>query len=93
MKPNKIREEDWQGWVQERGLYFLGQKDARYRDLVTMQDPFPFNAGEKLGSLVEARYGKGRWIYVGLGLWRQLPAGVPGSYRLLANLVSLGRQR
>ena len=91
LAPNKIREEDWQGWVQERGLYFLGQKDARYRDLVAMEDPFPFNAGEKLGSLVEARYGKGRWIYVGLGLWRQLPAGVPGSYRLLANLVSLGR--
>ena len=91
LAPNKIREEDWQEWVQERGLYFLGQKDARYRDLVTMEDPFPFNAGEKLGSLVEARYGKGRWIYVGLGLWRQLPAGVPGSYRLLANLVSLGR--
>ena len=89
--PNSIGEEDWRGWVQERGLYFLGQKDARYRDLVAMEDPFPFNAGEKLGSLVEARYGKGRWIYVGLGLWRQLPAGVPGSYRLLANLVSLGR--
>ena len=89
--PNEIGEEDWQGWVQERGLYFLGQKDARYRDLVAMEDPFPFNADEKLGALVEARYGKGRWIYVGLGLWRQLPAGVPGSYRLLANLVSLGR--
>ena len=91
-RPNSIGEEDWQGWVQERGLYFLGRKDARYRDLVATEDPFPFNAGEKLGSLVEARYGKGRWIYVGLGLWRQLPAGVPGSYRLLANLVSLGRE-
>ena len=89
--PNSIGEEDWQGWVQERGLYFLGQKDARYRDLVATEDPFPLNEGEKLGALVEARYGKGRWIYVGLGLWRQLPAGVPGSYRLLANLVSLGR--
>ena len=91
LAPNQIGEEDWQGWVQERGLYFLSRKDPRYRDLVTTEDPFPFNAGEKLGSLVEARYGKGRWIYVGLGLWRQLPAGVPGSYRLLANLVSLGR--
>ena len=89
--PNSIGEQDWRGWVQERGLYFLGRKDPRYRDLVTTEDPFPMNAGEKLGSLVEARYGKGRWIYVGLGLWRQLPAGVPGSYRLLANLVSLGR--
>ncbi len=92
LTPNQIGEEDWQGWVQERGLYFLGRKDARYRDLVATEDPFPFNAGEKLGSLVEARHGKGRWIYVGLGLWRQLPAGVPGSYRLLANLVALGRR-
>ncbi len=89
--PNRIAAGDWSGWVQERGLYFLDHKDPRYRDLVSAQDPFPYNQGEKLGSLVEARYGKGRWIYVGLGLWRQLPAGVPGSYRLLANLVSLGK--
>ncbi len=47
----------------------------------------------KTGALVEARYGKGRWIYIGLGLWRQLPAGTPGAYRLLANLLSLGHTR
>jgi len=88
--PNLIGPEDWAGWVQERGLYFLGEKDERYADLLTTEDPFPFNSGEKKGVLVEARYGKGRWIYLGLGLWRELPAGVPGSYRLLANLVSLG---
>ena len=88
--PNLIGSQDWAGWVQERGLYFLGEKDERYADLLTTEDPFPFNAGEKKGVLVEARYGKGRWVYLGLGLWRELPAGIPGSYRLLANLVSLG---
>lgn len=89
--PNRITEADWQGWVQERGLYFLGQKDSRYQDLVSMEDPFEYNRGVKLGALVEARYGKGRWVYVGLGLWRQLPAGGPGAYRIFANLLSLGQ--
>jgi hypothetical protein len=87
--PNKIGPAAWDGWVQERGLYFLGEKDKRYVDLVSMVDSFKDNPGEKLGSLVEARIGKGRWIYVGLGLWRQLPAGTDGAYQLLANLISL----
>ena len=87
--PNKIGPATWAGWVQERGLYFLGDKDAKYIDLVSMVDPFPDNPGEKLGSFVEAKYGKGRWIYLGLGLWRQLPAGTDGAYQLLANLISL----
>ncbi|MEE8348908.1 MAG: PIG-L family deacetylase [Acidobacteriota bacterium] len=91
LTPNEISGQDWQGWVQERGLYFLGEKATQYRDLLSIEDPFEYNSGAKLGSLVEARHGKGRWIYVGLGLWRELPAGVPGAYRLLANLVSLGR--
>ena len=56
-----------------------------------MQDPFEFNSGPKRGALVDARYGKGRWMYVGLGLWRQLPSGTDGAYRLFANLISLGR--
>ena len=56
------------------------------------RDPFPYNAGDKTGALVEARVGKGRWFYVGLGLWRQVPAGVDGAYRLLANLLSSGKQ-
>ena len=89
--PNRIGELDWSGWVQERGLYFLGKKDSQYSDLVSLQDPFEYNQGVKLGSLVEAKHGRGRWIYVGLGLWRQLPAGVPGAYRILANLISLER--
>ncbi len=91
--PNRIGSQDWKGWVQERGLYFIGEKNAEYRDLISTQDPFEYNAGEKLGSLVEADYGEGKWIYVGLGLWRQLPAGVTGAYRLLANLISLPKTR
>jgi LmbE family N-acetylglucosaminyl deacetylase len=89
--PNDIGAATWAGWVQERGLYFLGEKDAKYVDLVSMVDSFPDNPGEKLGSLVEGKVGKGRWIYLGLGLWRQLPAGTDGAYQLLANLLSLGK--
>ena len=89
--PNAIGEAAWRHWVQERGLYFLGDKDPRYADLVQLEDPFPFNAGPKRGALVEASVGKGRWLYLGLGLWRQLPAGTDGAYQLLANLLSLGR--
>ena len=87
--PNKIGPSAWAGWVQERGLYFLGEKDPKYIDLVSMTDSFKDNPGEKLGSMVEAKYGRGRWIYLGLGLWRQLPAGTDGAYQLLANLISL----
>jgi hypothetical protein len=87
--PNKIGPATWANWVQERGQYFLAQKDPRYTDLISMVDSFPDNPGTKLGSLVEVRYGKGRWLYVGLGLWRQLPAGTDGAYQLLANLVAL----
>jgi hypothetical protein len=89
--PNKISAATWAGWVQERGLYFLGEKDKRYIDLVSMTDSFKDNPGEKLGSMVEGKVGKGRWIYLGLGLWRQLPAGTEGAYQLLANLISLGK--
>ena len=89
--PNRIGERTWQSWVQERGLYFLGERDPQYVDLVELEDPFPYNAGPKRGALVQANYGKGRWVYVGLGLWRELPAGVDGAYQLLANLISLGK--
>ena len=90
-RPNRIGPTAWNGWVQERGLYFLGDKDKRYTDLVSMTDSFADNPGVKLGALVEGKTGKGRWIYIGLGLWRQLPAGTDGAYQLLANLLSLGR--
>jgi LmbE family N-acetylglucosaminyl deacetylase len=88
--PNEISDATWTDWVQERGLYFLGDKDPAYTDLLELSDSFPSNPGVKRGALVEARYGDGRWLYVGLGLWRQLPAGTPGAYQLLANLLSLG---
>lgn len=89
-RPNELGEDTWQGWVQERGLYFLDVADERYVDLVSMEDPWPKNAGVKGGALVTAPVGVGRWAYVGLGLFRQLPAAVPGAYRLLANLIALG---
>jgi LmbE family N-acetylglucosaminyl deacetylase len=91
--PNAIGRADWAGWVQERGLYFLDAagRDPQYTDLVSFTEPFPYNKGEKSGALVEAKVGQGRWIYVGLGLWRQLPAGTDGAFRLMANLLSLGR--
>ncbi len=91
--PNKIGPATWSGWVQERGLYFLGEKDPKYIDLVSMTDSFKDNPGEKLGSMVEAKYGRGTWIYLGLGLWRQLPAGTDGAYQLLANLISVPKAR
>ena len=90
--PNRINDETWNGWVQERGLYFIGaDHDSRYKDLLEIADPFEYNPGAKKGALVQAQYGKGQWVYVGLGLWRELPAGVDGAYQLLANLVSLGK--
>ena len=88
--PNRIDGPAWSGWVQERGLYFLGDKDPAYVDLVELEDSFEWNPGVKRGALVELQHGRGRWLYVGLGLWRQLPAGTPGAYQLLANLLSLG---
>jgi hypothetical protein len=91
--PNRIGEGDWAGWVQERGIQLLEEKDARYQELLAATDPFPYNAGEKRGLLVDAKVGKGSWTYVGLALFRQVPAGVPGGWRLLANLVSRPRGR
>ena len=91
--PNRIDGPAWSGWVQERGLYFLGDKDPAYVDLVELEDSFEWNPGVKRGALVELQHGRGRWLYVGLGLWRQLPAGTPGAYQLLANLLSLGADR
>jgi LmbE family N-acetylglucosaminyl deacetylase len=92
--PNRIADADWRGWRQERGLYFFDTvgRDPQIVDLIELEDPFPNNKGAKRGALVEAKVGQGRWIYVGLGLWRQLPAGTSGAYRLMANLVSLGHR-
>jgi LmbE family N-acetylglucosaminyl deacetylase len=87
--PNKITEADFAGWVQERGLYFWNRFDARYQAVLGMHDP---GEQETTGSLVDARYGKGLYIYTGLAFFRQLPAGVPGAYRLFVNLLSQSRR-
>lgn len=83
--PNKITEHDFQGWLQERGLYFASNWDARYRTVISMRDP-----GEPAlpGSILVAQYGKGTFIYTALAFFRQLPAGVPGAFRLFANLLA-----
>jgi LmbE family N-acetylglucosaminyl deacetylase len=88
VSPNRIGASDWAGWVQERGIQLLSARDARYVELLAATDPFPNNPGEKRGILVDAPVGKGTWTYVGLVLFREVPAGVPGGLRLLANLVS-----
>ncbi len=84
--PNQISEDDFEGWVQERGLYFLNRWDDGFTPLLEMADP-----GEepKRGSLLVTRLGEGAYVYTGLALFRQFPNGVPGAFRLLANLVSL----
>jgi LmbE family N-acetylglucosaminyl deacetylase len=83
--PNKISMADFKGWVQERGLYFWGSFDPRYTAVLGMADP---GETQTKGSLVYARDGKGVYIYTGLAFFRQLPAGVPGAYRLFVNLLS-----
>jgi LmbE family N-acetylglucosaminyl deacetylase len=87
--PNRLRPADWQGWVQERGLYFARSWDRRYRAVLETHDP-----GDKplAGGLLLATVGKGTYVYTGLSLFRQLPAAVPGAFRLFANLLAL-RQR
>jgi hypothetical protein len=87
-RPNKITLADFQGWVQERGLYFWSDFDSRYTPLLAMNDP-----GEKdlNGALVYAKYGKGTYIYTGLAFFRQLPEGVPGAYRLFVNLLGASK--
>jgi LmbE family N-acetylglucosaminyl deacetylase len=86
--PNKITLEDFHGWVQERGLYFWGSFDAKYTPVLGLTDP---GEAETNGSLVYVRDGKGLYIYTGLSFFRELPAGVPGAYRLFVNLLSQTR--
>ena len=84
--PNKISAADFEGWVQERGLNFMSTWDEHYTPLMASNDP-----GEppQKGGMLSARYGKGIYIYTGYAWFRQLPAGVPGAYRIWANLLSL----
>lgn len=88
-KPNRITQEDFRGWAQERGLYFLSEWDSRYTPLLEMADP---EEDPKRGGLVVAPLGQGLYIYTGVAFFRQFPDGVPGAIRLFANLVSLQRE-
>jgi len=86
--PNKITEADFDNWVQERGLYFPGEWDEAYTPIFSMHDK---GEDAKNGSMLVARYGEGNYIYTGLSFFREIPFGVPGAYRLLANMISLGK--
>ncbi|TDQ06983.1 PIG-L family deacetylase [Pedobacter metabolipauper] len=83
--PNKITDKDFEGWVQERGLYYVTDADPKYVPVLGMNDTAERTQN---GSLIVADYGKGRYVYTGLSFFRQLPAGVPGAYRLFVNLIS-----
>lgn len=83
--PNEITQKDFEGWVQERGLYFMSQWDSNFTPLLESHDP---GEGEQKGGLLVAHYGKGTYIYTGYAFFRQLPAGVPGAVRLFVNLVA-----
>ncbi len=87
--PNQISEKDFDGWVQERGLYFPSKWSSEYTPILSIND-----SGEsaKKGSLLVTKYGKGNYIYTGLSFFRELPAGVPGAYKLFANLLSIGKE-
>jgi len=84
--PNKISQKDFEGWVQERGIYFATELDKNYETVLSMNDP---NEKAHDGSLIIAKHGKGNFVYTGLAFFRELPAGVPGAYRLFVNLLSL----
>ena len=87
--PNRITDADWQGWVQERGLYFAQTWDDAYTPLLETGDP---GQTPLRGGLLIARHGRGTYVYTGIAFFRQFPAGVPGAYRLFANLLALGEK-
>ena len=87
--PNKITQADFDNWVQERGLYFPNEWSDDFTPILGCHDG---GESQKEGSLLVANYGKGNYIYTGLSFFRELPVGVPGAYRLLVNLISLGHE-
>jgi LmbE family N-acetylglucosaminyl deacetylase len=87
--PNQITEHDFDGWVQERGLYFMDQWDNGFKPLLASHDP---GESAQKGGLLRAQFGKGTYIYAGYAFFRQLPAGVPGAIRLYVNLLSAGHE-
>jgi hypothetical protein len=88
--PNQITSHDFDGWVQERGLYFMDQWDGKFKPLLASHDP---GESPQKGGLLRAQDGKGTYIYTGYAFFRQLPAGVPGAIRLYVNLLSAGREK
>jgi LmbE family N-acetylglucosaminyl deacetylase len=88
--PNKITGDDFKGWIQERSIYHGADTSGKFEKLISMNDP-----GEKTddGALLVAKYGKGYFTYTGIVFFRELPAGVPGAYRLLANLIALNKKK
>ncbi|HTB25516.1 MAG TPA: hypothetical protein VK711_09095, partial [Puia sp.] len=84
--PNEISDKDFDGWIQERGIYFAQHFDPGYQAIFSMHDS---GEPDQNGSLITASYGKGSFTYTGLVFFRELPAGVPGAYRLLANIIAL----
>jgi LmbE family N-acetylglucosaminyl deacetylase len=86
--PNKITPEDFKGWIQERGLYFASQWDERYETVLACHDP---GEPDRPGGLLYTRYGQGVFVYTAYAWFRQLPAGVPGAFRLFANIISAGK--
>jgi len=85
--PNKITSKDFEGWVQERGLYFSNNWDDRYETPLSCHDK---DEPARLGGMLVAKVGKGHYIYTGYSYFRELPAGVPGAFRLFANMLSIG---
>lgn len=88
--PNKITGKDFEGWVQERGLYFPSTWDTNYEALLSMNDP---EEPPKDGGLLVTKFGEGHYIYTGLSFFRQLPEGVPGAYKLFSNIISLSKSK
>ncbi|HEY8930205.1 MAG TPA: PIG-L family deacetylase [Mucilaginibacter sp.] len=88
--PNAITQDDFNGWVQERGLYFVGDIDPNYKQVLQMNDP---GEAPNNGSLITTTYGEGRFVYTSLAFFRQLPAGVPGAYKLFINLLSKPKEQ
>ncbi len=87
--PNKITKTDFDNWAQERGLYFPNEWDKKYEAILSWHDK---GEDAKKGSLLVAEYGEGHFVYTGISFFRELPAGVPGAYRLFVNLISLGQE-
>jgi len=88
--PNETTARDFDGWVQERGLYFMDKWDEHFKPLLSCHDP---GEDPQKGGLLRAQYGKGTYIYTGYAFFRQLPAGVPGAVRLYVNLLSAGHEK